>query len=242
MIFAHLPALLAAFAASLVEFVEALTIVLAVAAVRGWRPALAGAFTGLLLLGVIVLVLAPVLTMVPLRAVRLLVGVLLLSFGWRWLSKAVKRAAGRVPLRDETANFARETAALRGQGVARGLDKAAMATAFHITMLEGTEVAFIVLAIGTGAPDLMAPAMAGAALALVLVMLLGAALRAPLANVPENTLKFGTGVLLVAFGVFWLGEGLGLRWPGGDVSLLVLVALVLAGAMACVKWLRAPAR
>jgi uncharacterized membrane protein len=235
MLLAHLPALLAAFFASAVEFIEALTVVLAVGSVRGWRPALTGTFGGLLALGLIVLVLGPVLMMVPLHAVRLLVGILLLTFGWRWLAKAVNRAAGRVALRDEAANYARATETLRALAPAPGLDRAAIATAFNITILEGIEVVFIVLAIGAGAPALLPAAMAGAAVALALVMLAGLLLHRPLAKVPENALKFGTGVLLVAFGIFWTGEGVGLHWPGADFSLLVLIALVFAGALGAVR-------
>jgi len=237
MLLGHLPALLAAFFASAVEFVEALTVILAVGSVRGWRPALTGAFGGLLLLAVIVAVLGPLLTMVPLRIVRLLVGVLLLTFGWRWLAKAVRRAAGVLPLRDEDANFIRETETLRGLAAAPGFDKAAIATAFNITMLEGIEVVFIVLAIGAGAPALLPAAVAGAAAALALVMLAGLLLHRPLAKVPENTLKFGTGVLLVAFGIFWLGEGVGINWPGAEISLLMLIVLVFAGALGATKLL-----
>lgn len=240
LLLAHLPALLAAFFASAVEFVEALTVVLAVGAVRGWRPALTGAFGGLLVLALIVLFLAPLLMMVPLRAVRLLVGILLLTFGWRWLAKAVKRAAGVIPRRDEAVNFTRAAENLRQLAVVPGLDKAAIATAFNITMLEGVEVVFIVLAIGTGAPALLPAAMAGAAAALALVMILGAALHRPLAKIPENELKFGTGVLLVAFGIFWTGEGIGLHWPGAEFSLLLLIALVLGGALRAVWRMRIP--
>ncbi len=235
MFLAHLPALLAAFFASAVEFVEALTVVLAVGTVRGWRPALTGAFAAFLVLALLVLVLGPFLTMVPLRAVRLLVGLMLLTFGWRWLAKAVRRAAGVLPLRDETANYARETENLRGLGAAHGIDKAAIATAFNIVMLEGIEVVFIIVAIGAGSPALLPTAIAGAAAALALVMLAGLLLHRPLAKVPENALKFGTGVLLVAFGIFWLGEGIGMRWPGADVSLLLLIALVLGGALEAVR-------
>ena len=235
MFLAHLPALLTAFFASFVEFVEALTIVLAVGITRGWRAALSGAFGALFVLAIIVLVLGPFLTMAPLRAVHLLVGVLLLVFGWRWLGKAAKRAAGVIPLRDEADKFARETAALRGLGAAPGIDKAAIAAAFNVTLMEGVEVVFIVLAIGAGAPALLPAAMAGAALALALVMFLGVVLHKPLANVPENALKFATGVLLVAFGIFWLGEGVGLRWPGGEVSLLVIVGLVFGVATEAVR-------
>lgn len=232
---AHLPALLAAFFAAAVEFTEALTIVLAVGAVRGWRAALTGAFGALLVLGLAVLVLGPLLTMMPLRVMHLLVGILLLVFGWRWLAKAVNRAAGRVALRDEGQNYARATERLQGLGAAPGLDKAAIATAFNITLLEGAEVVFIVLAIGAGAPALLPAAIAGAAFALALVMTAGLVLHRPLARVPENALKFGSGVLLVAFGIFWTGEGIGIRWPGNDALLLVLIVLVLGCALQSVR-------
>jgi len=242
MLLAHLPALAAAFFASLVEFVEALTVVLAVGAVRGWVPAMTGAFGALAVLGIIVLVFGAALTMVPLHAVQLTVGILLLAFGWRWLAKAVKRAAGVLPLRDENALYARQCARLRGLDDPSFLDGAAIATSFSVTMIEGIEIVLIVLALGAGAPALLPTAMAGAALALGLVMLAGLLLHRPLAKLPENTLKFGTAVMLLAFGLFWLGQGAGFSWPGDAVSLLGLIAVVLMAAIAAVAVLRTSVR
>jgi len=203
--------IVAAFLASLVEFVEALTIVLAVGTTRGWRPALIGAGAGVLFLTVLTLALGPALQRIPLGPFQLLVGVLLVLFGMRWLRKAILRAAGVIALHDEAAIYATQTAA-----------RISMVTSFKAVTLEGLEVVFIVIA--TGARGLLAPAALGAALAGALVVLAGVGLRRPLARVPENALKFGVGVLLSAFGVFWVGEGLGFPWPGQDLAILGLVA------------------
>ncbi|BFI94885.1 MAG: hypothetical protein RSP_03950 [Rhodanobacter sp.] len=230
--------MLAAFLASLVECVEALTVVLAVGAVRGWRSALAGSAAGLSVLLLLVAALGRALAHVPLHALQLVVGALLLLFGMRWLRKAVLRAAGVLPLHDEAAIYARETQALRGQAAASQWDKLAFATAFKITMLEGVEVVFIVLAIGAGRPGLLWPASLGAVAALAVVSALGVALHRPLSRVPENTLKFVVGVLLCAFGTFWAGEGMGYAWPGGDGALAGLVGGFLATSLLCIPWCR----
>src|SRR2546425_7397907 len=203
--------IVAAFLASLVEFVEALTIVLAVGTTRGWRPALSGAGAGVLFLTVLTLALGPALQRIPLGSLQLVVGILLLLFGMRWLRKAILRAGGGIALHDEAAIYARETAA-----------RISALTSFKAVTLEGLEVVFIVTAAGTG--GLLAPAALGAALAGSLVVLAGVGLRRPLARVPENALKLGVGVLLSAFGVFWVSEGLGYPWPGKDLALLGLVA------------------
>lgn len=217
------PTVLAAFLASLVEFVEALTVVLAVGAIRGWRSALAGTAAALAVLLAIVLLFGPLLTRIPLEAVQLVVGGLLLLFGLRWLRKAILRAAGVIPLNDEAATYARETGSLRSAGPVGGRwDSVAIATAFKITMLEGLEVVFIVIAVGAGGIGLLIPASIGAVAALLVVITLGIALHRPLSMVPENTLKFVVGVLLSAFGTFWVGEGIGLDWPGQDWSILGL--------------------
>lgn len=233
------PPLLASFLASLVECVEALTVVLAVGAVRGWRSAVGGSVGGLLALGLIVALLGPALTRIPLRQAQVVVGALLLLFGMRWLRKAVLRAAGILALHDEAAVYARQTRALQGAGGRTGgWDRLAFAAAFKITVLEGIEVVFIVLAIGAGGVGLLWPAGLGALAALLLVTALGVALHRPLARVPENTLKFLVGVLLSAFGAFWVGEGLGLAWPGGDWSIPGLLAVFLAVALLCVPLCR----
>lgn len=222
-----LPTIAASFMASLVEFVEALTIVLAVGVTRGWRAALSGAAVALLLLGALVALLGQTLASLPMAYFQLVVGTLLLLFGMRWLSKAILRAAGRIPLHDETAAFSGEVSALR-QSLARprfGVDSVGFITAFKAVTLEGLEVVAIVIGIGAGAGGgLIRPAAAGALIALVLVIVLGLVLHRPLARVPENQLKFGVGVLLAAFGTFWVGEGIGGEWPGHDAILFVLAA------------------
>jgi uncharacterized membrane protein len=234
------------FLGSAVEGVEALTVILAVGTVRGWRAALSGTAGGIVLLVLLVSLFGAALAAIPIRVVQVVVGVLLLAFGVRWLYKAVLRAAGAVQKRDEAAAYDRERAALaettETAGTAgagrRAIDWLGTVAAFKAVTLEGLEVVFIVIATGaasgTGGSALV-PAAAGATLALILVAAAGIALRAPLARVPENTLKFAVGVILTGFGLFWAGEGLGVRWPGGDASLFVLVASVLVIAMAGVQ-------
>jgi Ca2+/H+ antiporter, TMEM165/GDT1 family len=226
------PSMLAAFLASLVEFVEALTVILAVGAIRGWRGALAGTVAALVVLLAIIIVLGPALSRVPLDWVQLIVGGLLLLFGMRWLRKAILRSAGVIPPHDEEAAYVKESDALRQLGdITQGWDRVAVATAFKITMLEGIEVVFIVIAIGAAGQGLLIPASVGALAALFLVALLGLALHRPVASIPENPLKFAVGVLLCAFGTFWFGEGLGLVWPGRDGSILALIGGFLAVAL-----------
>jgi uncharacterized membrane protein len=227
------PSMLAAFLASFVEGVEALTVVLAVGAVRGWRGALGGSGAALLALLVLVAGLGPALTRIPLDEVQLVVGALLLLFGMRWLRKAVLRAAGIIALHDETATYAKEAEELRRIGpIGAAWDKVAFAASFKITMLEGIEVVFIVIAIGAGGAGLLLPAGLGALAAFLLVVALGLLIHRPLANVPENTLKFFVGVVLSAFGTFWFGEGMGVRWPGEDWSILGLI-----GGFLLVAWI-----
>ena len=228
----------AAFLASLVEFIEALTVVLAVGSVRGWRGALAGTGLALAVLVLIVLTVGPALARIPLGAVQLIVGALLLLFGVRWLNKAILRAAGIIPLHDENALYEQETAAFRRLGASGAWDRIAIAASFKIVMLEGIEVVFIVIAVGAGG-GLLIPASAGAALAFVLVVALGLLLHRPVARIPENTLKFCVGILLTAFGTFWTGEGIGVDWPGADLALLALIVGYLAVALAYVRIVRA---
>jgi uncharacterized membrane protein len=233
------PAISAAFLSSLVEAVEALTIVLAVGTVRGWRPAGLGALVGLVLLALIVLALGPLLDRVPLHLLQLAIGVLLLLFGMRWLRKAILRAAGIIPPHDETIAYAAETAQLREQerrSKAR-LDWLAALASFKAVVLEGLEVVFVVIAVGAGR-GLIIPASIGAIAACVLVAGVGFAARHPLARVPENTLKFAVGVMLSAFGVFWIGEGIGVPWPGEDMAIIAFAALFLLVALVAVALAR----
>ncbi len=223
--------------ASAVECVEAATIVLAVGTVRGWRSALAGTGLGLVVLALLIAVLGSALPQVPQRPLQLALGLLLLLFGMRWLRKAILRAAGVIALHDEEALFRSETANLRVARVSEryGVDPVATATAAKAVLVEGLEVAFIVLAVAAGGPGLLPAALAGAGVAVVLVVLAAAALHRPLARVPENTLKFAVGVVISAFGIFWVGEGLGLAWPGQDLFLLVLGAGLLVTALLGVR-------
>jgi uncharacterized membrane protein len=232
------PAVTAAFLASVVEVVEAFTIVLAVATTRGWRPAIIGTAAALGVLALIVLILGPVLDRIPIHALQLFVGVLLLLFGMGWLRKAVLRSAGVLPLNDEAEKFAEETAELRTQtGATDTLRWIAGIAAFKAVLLEGLEVVFIVIAVGAG-KGLLWEASLGAMAACALVLVIGAFLHKPLARVPENTLKFGVGVMLSAFGVFWTGEGMGVDWPGADLFLLVLAGLFLLVALGGVQLAR----
>jgi Ca2+/H+ antiporter, TMEM165/GDT1 family len=217
------PSILASFLASLVECVEALTVVLAVGSVRGWRSALVGSAAAIGILLLLIAGLGRALTRVPLHTLQVVVGGLLLLFGLRWLRKAILRSAGQIPLHDEAAAFAKNSSSLRSIPGAGRWDRIAFAAAFQIVMLEGTEVVFIVVAVGAGGAGLLLPASLGAVAALVVVIAFGFALHRPLSNVPENTLKFVVGVLLSAFGTFWLGEGAHMIWPGGDWSILALV-------------------
>jgi uncharacterized membrane protein len=235
------PPMLAAFLASLVECVEALTIVLAVGTVRGWRPAALGAFTGFVLLATIVVTLGPLLDQVPLHFLQIAIGILLLLFGMRWLRKAILRAAGFIPLHDEAAAYANETAELREQArrhVAK-LDRLAALASGKAVLLEGLEVVFIVIAVSAGR-GLLVPASAGAFAACLLVAGAGFVVRRPLARVPENTLKFSVGVILSAFGMFWTGEGLGVPWPGEDLAIVAFAALFLAVGLLSVALVRRP--
>jgi len=230
--------MLAAFLASLVEGVEALTVVLAVGTVRGWRSALTGTGMGIVSLLILIVVLGPALARVPLGDLQFVVGVMLILFGLRWLRKAILRASGVIALRDEAAAFASASETLRDSGARRtGLDLIAVATAYKTVTLEGLEVVFIVIAVGA-AGGLLGPASFGAAMALAMVVALGLIIHRPLARLPENTLKFAVGILLSAFGTFWTGEGIGAAWPGGDWSILVLIAAFFAVASASVLWCR----
>ena len=237
----------AAFLASLVEFVEALTIVLAVGTVRGWRSSLLGAALGAALLIALVLPLGPSLGLIPITWLQLSVGILLLLFGIRWLRKAILRGAGIIALHDEAQAYEKETAELRRAGAVRldavepraagGIDLIATAASFKAVVLEGLEVVFIVIAVGA-AGRMLVPAGIGAGAALAVVLLLGVILHRPLTKVPENALKLVVGVMVSAFGLFWIGEGLGNPWPGGDWSIPGLGFGLLALALVMIALLR----
>ena len=228
-----------AFLASAVEFVEALTIVLAAGVTRGWRSSLTGLGAATLALAIIVAALGPALTLIPIDVLRLVVGGLLLAFGLQWLRKAVLRASGYKALHDEDAIFAREAAEARSAagGERAGLDWYGFTLSFKGVLLEGLEVAFIVLTFGSTQGSIWLAAL-GAGIALVLVAVVGFLVRAPLTRVPENTLKFAVGVMLTTFGTFWAVEGAGASWPGDDASLPVVLAFVIVLSLASVALLR----
>jgi uncharacterized membrane protein len=226
------------FLACAVEAVEALTIVLAVGITRSWRWALIGVAAAVAALAVIVAALGPALTALPINALRVVVGALLLVFGLQWLRKAVLRGAGLKAVHDEALAFATETDAARAAaGAGAGFDGYAFTISFKGVLLEGLEVAFIVLTFGANQHDIGLAALA-AGVAVVVVTATGVAVRAPLARVPENAMKFCVGVMLTSFGIFWGTEGAGGSWPGGDAALLVIIPGVLVTSLGLVQWLR----
>jgi uncharacterized membrane protein len=228
----------AVFFACAVESVEAVTVVLAAGLTRGWRSAMAGTAAATIVLAAIVGVLGPALTVLPVDVLRLVVGGLLLVFGLQWLRKAILRASGFVALHDEDAIFAAELAADRAAGrEPRRIDPYGFTVSFKGVLLEGLEVAFIVLTLGSNQHNVPLAAVSAAA-AVVVVVLAAVAVRQPLHRVPENVLKFSVGVMLSAFGIFWGAEGAGAEWPGGDAAILGLIVLMLAVSGALVMVLR----
>jgi len=215
-----------AFLASAVEAVEALTIVLAVGVTQGWRVSLAGALWAFAALAAIVVVLGPAIVLaVPIGILRVVVGGFLLLFGLAWLRKAVQRYGGRKALRDERAAYARNVDELGQLGTGtQTARRVAFVTSFKSVLLEGLEVAVIVVTVGasSAASGGLGAAALGALGAVVLVALVGVAVRAPLARVPENALKFAVGVVLTSFGTYWMGEGLGVSWWHEDLSIVLL--------------------
>jgi len=231
---------LAAFLACSVEMVEALTIVLAVGVTRGWRSAIIGSVAALSGLAVVVAALGPALSVVPIDSLRLVVGTLLLIFGLQWLRKAILRGSGFKALHDEDAIFEeeRQAALAAGRADRDGIDWYTFTVSFKGVFLEGLEVAFIVITVG-GAQHNVALAAVGAFIALVVVLAVGLVVHRPLSRVPENTMKFGVGVMLTTFGIFWASEGAGVEWPGGDVALLAVLVYVLGMALGLTAVLRA---
>jgi len=215
----------ASFFGSAVEAVEATTIVLAVGITRGWRSALAGVLAAAAAVAAIVAVAGTAIASVPIDRLQLFVGSLLLLFGIRWLRKAILRSAGIIPLHDEAAEFEKTAASLGGVRAPRRWDGVGIAAAFKAVLLEGIEVVIIVIGLGAAGHTLV-PASEGAIAACLLVALAALLLHRPLARVPENTLKFAVGAIMAAFGMFWFGEGVGIRWPYADAAILGLMALL----------------
>jgi uncharacterized membrane protein len=230
---------LGAFLASAVEMVEALTIVLGVGVVRGWRSTLIGAGAAGIVLAALVAALGPALQQIPIGTLRLVVGALLLAFGLQWLRKAILRSSGYKALHDEDDAFREEQAqaAAAGQEQRAGLDWYAFTVAFKGVLLEGLEVVFIVIAFGS-AQGHLGLAAAGAGVALVVVVVAGVLARGPLSRVPENTIKFAVGLLLTTFGCFWGAEGAGVDWPGDELSLLGVLAFFSLASYVFVRSLR----
>jgi uncharacterized membrane protein len=219
---------IAVFLACVVEAVEATTIVLAAGTSRDWRSAATGMAVALVVLAAVVAVLGPAVSAVPLRGLRLGVGALLLIFGLQWLRKAILRASGYKALHDEEKIYSEQLATAASQARRRaGLvpDWYGFTLSFKGVLLEGLEVVFIVLTFGSNARNVGLAAIA-AACAVAIVAAAGVAVRAPLARVPENTMKFVVGIMLTAFGTFWGAEGAGAHWPGSDAALLVIVPAV----------------
>jgi len=227
----------ASFLGSFVEVVEAFTIILAVGVTQSWRPAFIGTGLALAALAVLILVFGPALYLVPIDMLQLVIGTLLILFGLRWLRKAILRASGFIALHDEEKAFAAETDALRRQAADRRANFLAGTAAFKAVLLEGVEVVFIVIATGA-AQGMLGYAAIGAFAACLLVLVIGLFVHKPLSTVPENSLKFVVGLLLSAFGIFWVGEGIGAEWPGADLSLLPIFALLAVFSFAAVKMLR----
>jgi len=228
-----------AFLASAVEMVEALTIVLGVGVVRGWRSPLIGAGAALIVLGALVAALGPALSSIPIDTLRLVVGALLLAFGLQWLRKAILRSSGYKELHDEDEAFRAEQrqAAAAGHEQRAGLDWYSFTVAFKGVLLEGLEVVFIVIAFG-GAQGKLGLAAAGAAIAFVVVVIAGVLAKGPLSRVPENTIKFAVGLLLTSFGCFWGAEGAGVDWPGDELALLGVIAFFALVSFVLVRALR----
>jgi uncharacterized membrane protein len=228
---------LSSFIASAVEFVEALTVVLAVGMTRQWRSTLLGAGAAVVVLVALIAILgSTIATLVPIELLRLVVGAVLIVFGLQWLTKAILRTAGARASRDEVASYGRELAALAKEPPvpATGTDWVSFTVAFKGVLLEGLEVAFIVVTFGAAGGQL-GPALIGAGIAGIVVVGVGAVVRRPLARLPENQLKFGVGLMLVSFGTFWGGEGVGVVWPGSDLSILLLLAGYLVASLLAVR-------
>jgi uncharacterized membrane protein len=225
---------IAVFLACIVEAVEALTIILAAGTAREWRSTMIGLSAGLATLTTIIAALGPAVSSIPLGGLRLFIGGLLLVFGLQWLRKAILRASGNKALHDEELIYQTELAAAQAAQTERHgfvTDWYAFTLSFKGVVLEGLEVAFIALTFGSNQHNIPLAA-AAAASAVLLVAVMGVAVRAPLARVPENTMKFAVGIMLTGFGIFWGVEGAGGHWPGTDAALLVIIPAIALYALA----------
>ncbi len=230
---------LAGFLACSVEMVEALTIVLAVGVTRGWRSTLIGCAVATLALAAVIAALGPALTAIPINALRVVVGGLLLVFGLQWLRKAILRAGGLKALHDEALIYQKQLQAARAAGseAHAGLDWYSFTVAFKGVFLEGLEVAFIVVTFGSNQHNVALAALSAVA-ALVVVLVIGFFVHAPLSRVPENTLKFLVGTMLTTFGIFWGAEGAGVSWPGSDAAIVVILGFVVVLSLSLVAAIR----
>jgi uncharacterized membrane protein len=217
----------AVFVACAVEMVEALTIVVAVGHTEGWRPALRGSAVAVVTLAALVGAVGPALVHFPLDLLRLLVGGVLLIFGLQWLRKAILRSVGLKAKHDEDAIYAETVQRIENDPSSEDRRRVAFVLAFKGVFLEGLEVVIIVLTLGTSTKHL-GLAVLSALAALVVVSVVGLIVARQLSKVPENAMKMTVGVLLVSYGTFFSGEGLKVRWPGGDATLVVLIAIYAA--------------
>jgi uncharacterized membrane protein len=231
---------LAVFGACCVEAVEALTLVVASGTTRGWRSAFEGAAAALALLAVLVVAVGvPLVHYVPINVLRVVIGGLLLVLGLGWLRKSILRASGHKALHDEDLIFANTVAGLADDAkpARKGRDAIGFTVAFKGVLLEGTEVVLIVLSLGASSHRLgLAAAAAGAAA--IVVTLVGVIVARQLREVPENTLKLGVGIMLTSFGIFWVGEGVGFRWPGSDLAILVLIGVFFAATAGSIRFMQ----
>lgn len=235
-------AMLASFLGTSVEFIEALTIILAVGTIRGWKSSLSGAAVAIIILTILVVGIGtPLVQIVHIFWVQLLVGLFMLLFGIRWLRKAILRYSGLKAIHDEAESYQKELDRQRKAGqVGNGIDSFGFMTSLSITFLEGMEAIFIVITLGTSSTrtGLMQDTIIGAVAAVVIVLLAGIFLRKPLTKIPENTMKFIVGVMLTSFGAFWVGEAFGVDWPQADMSIVYMSASLLLFSWVTVRYIK----
>jgi len=223
--------LTATFLAAAVEVIEMVLIVVGVGAVRGWRSTLIGAGAGLVLLAGIIVAVGSALTGLPIDTLRLFIGALLLIFGLQWLRKGIRRVAA-----NGFAGSGEEQVEAREEG-AGGIDWTSFVLAFKGVSLEGLEIAFIVVSFGATSGHLTT-AVIGAAAAIVILGVAGAAAHRWVQRIPRSALQLVVGTMLGSFGTFWAAEGAGVSWPGSDLSILWLLALYVVVAISYIAALR----